>query len=105
MKKTLKQKIAKWFNIQQKDLEENNYYRAKKYGEGKVVAFEINGLTDSFCQIAEWTNGEGYDVSFQTKTNEKIDLWEDKRISLHTDELDVFLACLNEFNYFNDASN
>ena len=26
MKKTLKQKIAKWFNIQQKDLEENNYY-------------------------------------------------------------------------------
>jgi hypothetical protein len=41
-----------------------------------------------------------HDVSFQTESNSKIGDWEDKRISLHTDELDIFFACLDHLKYF-----
>ena len=101
--KKLKQKIAKWLKITEEDIKANDYYHPKLFGEGKTVCYEINGLTDSFCQLTEWTNGEGYDISFQTKTDTKNNTWEDKRISLHTDELDVFFACLNHFKYFGDG--
>ena len=75
----------------------------KLFGEKvKTVCYEINGLTDSFCQLTEWTNGEGYDISFQTKTNTKIGHLRQKNL-LHTDELfDLFFACLNHFKYFGE---
>ena len=98
--KKIKQKIAKWLKITEEDVKVNDYYHPKLFGEGKTVSYEINGLTDSFCQLTEWTNGEGYDISFQTKTNTKIEHCEDKRISLHTDELETLFACLNHFKYF-----
>lgn len=98
--KKLKQKIAKLLQITEEDVKANNYYHPKLFGEGKTVSYEINGLTDSFCQLTEWTNGEGYDIFFQTKTDTKIGHWEDKRISLHTDEIETLFACLNHFKYF-----
>ena len=98
--KKIKQKIAKWLKITEEDVKVNDYYHPKLFEEGKTVSYEINGHTDSVCQLTEWTNGEGYDISFQTKTNTKIGIWEDKRISLHTDELETLFACLNHFKYF-----
>jgi prephenate dehydrogenase len=51
---------------------------------------------DEFAiRFAEWSNGEGYDISFDTN-NENT-----KSISLHTDEIDTMLSCLNHLNYFN----
>ena len=92
--KKLKQKIAKWLKITDEDVKANDYYHPKLFGEGKTVEYEIDGLSKSHCKLTEWVNGEGYDVSFDT------DKQDTKTISLHTDELDVFFACLNHFKYF-----
>ena len=97
-------KIKKYFKIVNKEAEENAYYTPKLFGESKSVEYEIKGLTDSFCKVTEWSNGEGIDISFQTLENDKTKRWENKNISLHTDELDCFLACLNHFKYFNRES-
>ena len=69
----------------------------KKTGEAKVVGYEIDGLINSYCTCSEWTNGEGFDISFETKNSSGFS---ESRISLHTDELDTMLACLNELGYF-----
>ena len=98
----IKRKIAKWLRITEADVKANDYYSPKKFGEGKTICFEIDGLSKSFCQVTEWTNGEGYDISFQTISHAKLKIWEDKRISLHTDELECMLACLNDFKYFDN---
>ena len=93
-----KSKIKKHLIANEEDAIKEDYYRPKKFGEGKTVEYEIDGLTKSFCKVTEWANGEGYDVSFETETHK--DKWENKRIELHHDELDVFFACLNHFKYF-----
>ena len=94
-------KIRQYFKVTIKEAEENDYYTPKLFGESKSVEYKIKGLTDSFCKVTEWANGEGFDISFQTLENTTTKRWEDKNISLHTDELDCFLACLNHFKYFN----
>lgn len=97
-------KIRKYLKITIKEAEENAYYAPKFFGESKSVEYEIKGLTDSFCKVTEWSNGEGFDISFETLKNVKTKQWENKNISLHTDELGCFLACLNHFKYFNRES-
>jgi len=93
MKKLLS-KIGRFLIKQNEEAIEEEYYMPKLFGEGKTVEYEIDGLTKSLCKVTQWANGEGYDISFDT---EKRDT---KRIDLHTDELDVFFACLNHFKYF-----
>jgi hypothetical protein len=93
-----KSKIKKHLIANEEDAIAEDYYRPKKFGEGKSVEYEIDGLTHSFCKVTEWANGEGYDVSFESEVTK--DKWEKKRIELHHDEIDVFLACLNNLKYF-----
>ncbi len=93
-----KSKIRKFLAKTEEEAVKEDYYRPKKFGESKSVEYEIDGLTKSHCKLTEWSNGEGYDVSFQTEVNKgKYDY---KSIELHTDELDVLFACLNHFKYF-----
>lgn len=92
----LKQRIAKWLKITEEDVKANDYYHAKLFGEARTVAYEIDGLAKSYCQLTEWPSGEGYDISFDTGKEDT------KRLSLHTDELDVLFACLNHFKYFGE---
>lgn len=92
--------IKKWFDKTTKEAINEDYYRPKLFGKSKSVTYEIDGLAKSYCQVTAWANGEGFDISFQTQSNTKTGDWEDKRISLHTDELDIFFACLNHLKYF-----
>lgn len=98
----LKKKIVKWLKITANDIAEIDGYSPKKFGESKSVEFEIDGLVKSFCKVTKWSNGEGFDISFETKTNTKTGDWTSKRIDLHTDELDCLFAALNELNYFGE---
>lgn len=93
----LKKKIAKWLKITANDIAEIDGYAPKKFGESRSVEFEINGLVESFCKVTEWANGEGLDITFQSKTNNG---WSDKRIDLHLDELDCLFAALDELGHF-----
>ena len=93
MKKLLS-KIGRFLIKQETEAIKEDYYRPKLFGESKSVEYQIYGLTKSLCKVTQWSNGEGYDISFDT---EKRDT---KRIDLHSDELDVFLACMNHFKYF-----
>jgi hypothetical protein len=97
MKKLLS-KIGRFLVKQNKEAIEEEYYMPKLFGEGKTVEYEIDGMKKSFCKLTQWANGEGYDVSFESEVSKGR--WENKRIELHTDELDVFFACLNHFKYF-----
>ena len=90
----MKNKIFKFLEYWKKENEENDFYQPKLFGESKSVEYEIDGLSKSFCKVTEWSNGEGFDVSFDTEKQPT------KTISLHTDEVDVFLACLNHLKYF-----
>ena len=67
MKKSKYKKLAKKFVKRIEKDKDLGDYKPKYYGSGLVVAFDIDGLTNSHCQCAEWTNGEGYDFSFSTK--------------------------------------
>jgi hypothetical protein len=96
----LKEKIKTWFDATTNEAINEDYYRPKLFGESKSVTYRINGLAKSYCQVTAWANGEGFDVSFQTESNSKTRDWENKRISLHTDELDIFFACLDHLKYF-----
>jgi hypothetical protein len=57
----------------------------------------MQGLVDTFCKVTEWSNGEGFDISFETKTDND---YQTKRIDVHVDELECLFACLNDFKYF-----
>lgn len=96
----LLKKIKKYLKLTNEEAIKEEWYMPKLFGESKSVEYEIDGLTKSYCKLTEWSNGEGYDVSFQTQINTKTEDWQDKRISLHTDELDCFLACLDHLKYF-----
>lgn len=93
---TLKKRIAKWLKITEEDIKANDFYKAKLFGEGKTVEYEIDRLVKSYCKLTEWVNGEGYDISFDTNNEET------KKISLHTDEIDCLLASLTHFKYFGE---
>ena len=90
----MKNKIKKFLDYWKSENIKNDYYRPRLYGEARSVEYECNGLIDTFCKVTQWSNGEGYDISFDTGKEQP------KVISLHTDEIDVFLECLNHFNYF-----
>jgi hypothetical protein len=95
----LKKKIVKWLKITAADMAEIDGYAPKKFGESRSVEFEIDGLVKSFCKVTGWSNGEGFDITFQSKANKE---WTDKRIDLHTDELECLFACLNELKHFGE---
>lgn len=99
---TLKKKIVKWLKITADDIAEIDGYSPKKFGEYKSVEFEIDGLVKSFCKVTKWSNGEGFDISFETQVNTKTGIWKDKKIDLHLDELDCLLAALNELKHFEE---
>ena len=96
----MNEKIKNSIKEKNKESVENDYYMPKFFGESKSVEHEINGLTKVYSKVTEWSNGEGYDISFETQTNAKTKEWESKSISLHLDELDCLLAGLNHFKYF-----
>ncbi|MHB8871826.1 MAG: hypothetical protein ACYC5G_05220 [Candidatus Doudnabacteria bacterium] len=100
MKSKLKQKIAKWFKITESDLAEYPDSSAKKFGDQKGVTYEMDLLCHTYCSVTNWSNGEGFDISWETEDNTTIRSWEDKRISLHTTELECMFACLNDLRYF-----
>lgn len=94
-----KKKVIKWLKELEQYSKDNGYYGAKKIGEARSVEYEIDGLTGSFCKVTEWANGEGYDIGFQSKSGEA---WEDKRISLHVDELECLITALNDLKFFGE---
>lgn len=95
---SMKKVIAKWLKITEEDIKEVDGYRAKKFGESRSVEYEMHGLTDTFCKVTEWANGEGYDISFETEITKGK--WVNKRIDLHMDELETMFSCLNDLKYF-----
>lgn len=99
----MKKEIGKFLKKQRKEFTEMEYYQPKLFGEGKSIEYEIDGLCKSFCKLTEWSNGEGYDINFQSEYIKGK--FEDKNISLHTDEIDVLLASLNHFKYFGKLIN
>ena len=94
----MKKEIGKFLEKQKEENVSNDYYQAKLFGEAKSVEYSIDGLCKSYCKLTEWSNGEGYDINFQSEYVKGK--FEDKSISLHTDEIDVLLASLNHFKYF-----
>ncbi len=94
---SIKKKIAKWLNITTQDIESMNGYMPKKFGESQSVEYEVDGLVHAHCKVTQWANGEGYDISFESKTNSN---WQNKRIDIHVDELECLFACLNDLKYF-----
>lgn len=97
MKKLLS-KIGRFLLEQNEEAVKEEYYMPKLFGEGKTVEYEIDGLVKSYCKLTEWTNGEGYDISLLSSHGKGK--WDDKRIELHTDEINALFACLNHFKYF-----
>ena len=96
--KRLGNKILVFLNLKKAEsIRSNSTYEPVKFGESKSVVFQMKGMSDTFCQVTEWANGEGFDVSIQTKQKYG---WDEKQISLHSDELECLLAGLNFFNYF-----
>jgi len=55
------------------------------------------GIEDTIVMCTEFPNGEGYDCSFYGSTS-----GDTKKISLHYDDIQGLLACLEELNYFED---
>jgi hypothetical protein len=96
----IKKIIANWFKITEEDIKANDYYHPKKFGESRSVEYQMDGLIKTFCKVTEWSNGEGLDISFETEDNVKLGTWKNKRIELHTDELETFFYCLNDLGYF-----
>jgi hypothetical protein len=96
----IKKVIAKWLKITEADVIDNDYYMPKKFGESRSVEYELDGLVKTFCKVTPWANGEGYDISFETQVNEKTGKWENKRIELHSNELETFFHCLKDLEYF-----
>ena len=89
----IKKLIAKWLKITEADVITDDHYRPKKFGESRSVEYELKGLVDVFCKVTKWSNGEGYDISFETDQRSK-------RIDLHIDELDTLFYCLNDLKHF-----
>jgi len=93
--KKLKKKIKSKLKKDDLEFKENDYYQPKFYGESRNISYEIDGLVKSFCDVSEWPSGEGFTISFETENKEKY-------ISLHNDEIDILLACIDHLGYFND---
>lgn len=104
MEKKLKRKIKKYYKKLQKEAKLENFEEMlpKKFGTQKGVSFELKGMADTFCSVNTWANGEGFDISWQTLKNTNTRDWEDKHLSLHRDELEVFMACLNDLKEFDN---
>lgn len=104
MKKKLKNKINKYYKNLKKQAKEEDFekYLPKKFGTQKGVSFEMKGITETFCSVTHWANGEGFDINWQTLKNTKTGDWEDKHLSLHRDELEVFMACLENLKEFDN---
>ena len=92
----LKRQIIKLLKITKEDVDANDYYHAKFFGESNSVEYSIDGITKSHCKVTDWANGEGYDISFDTDSKERIN------IQLHVDEIDCLMACLMHFKYFGE---
>jgi hypothetical protein len=95
MKKKTKKKIKTSLDRIKSETLAMEGYQPKLFGTGRVVAYETKGLINTFCMMAEWPNGEGFDFSFDTDKDQP------KRISLHVDEIETMLRCLEHMDYFN----
>lgn len=100
MKKIIKEWIIKWLS------DTTNEYNPKFNRELKAVSFESKQplagkkYLNYLFQCTEWTNGEGYDLTINVY-NDVSKTETNKILSLHTDEINGILSCLNYFNYFN----
>lgn len=78
---------------------ESNKYRPIKEGESKAITYSCrvpigkDKFNNIICQVTEWNNGEGFDVSIVSENKERL-------FSLNADEITLLLACLNDFDYF-----
>lgn len=87
----MKEKIKSW--IKNFLLDEQEDFAPKKFSAPKATSFTIKtGDIDKeiVCVCTEWPNGEGYDFV----------MGDNKFVSLHLDEVELFIACLNDLNYF-----
>lgn len=94
----IKKTIAKWLNITEADAVREEYSYPNKFGESRSVEYEMEGMSKVFCKVTPWSNGEGFDISFDTEVRDKN--WENKKISLHDDELLTMMYCLQDLKYF-----
>lgn len=96
MTKDLKKKIKGWwFRLKNSDDLGSGYLPQIK--ETRAVIAEVDRISGSVCHAMPWSNGEGYIFDLcDDKGNEK-------HFSLHDDEIDIILECLNEFNYFDKS--
>lgn len=90
----IKKKIKNTLKTIKDDSVKMGSYYPKLYGESKAVSYENDGLVKTFCMTAEWPSGEGFDFSFDTNKSTQ------QRISLHHDELEAMLCCLEHLGYF-----
>jgi hypothetical protein len=96
----LKQKLFLWCKKWLDD-EDYNDYSPKKSRDLRAVSFITKIPTGKdkeatlLTHCTEWNNGEGYlfDLCWGTDG-------EDKSLSLHSDEIESIIACLNEMKYF-----
>jgi hypothetical protein len=55
---------------------------------------EDDSIYKNTCVCSKWPNGEGFHVYWYDESSEK-------HISLHDNEIETLLECLNKLNYFN----
>lgn len=96
----VKKKIKKWIFDDEVEAINSGHekYLPKLYGEHDAVTYEIDGIDKSTVTVVEWPSGEGVDVSIDTEVSKGK--WEEKKISLHDDELLTLLYCLNHLKRF-----
>jgi hypothetical protein len=96
----IKRIIAKWLNITAENAKDNDDYQPKKFGESRSVEYRMDGMVETYCKVTPWANGEGFDISIETEDNVKAGTWINKKIDLHSDELDTLFFCLKDLGYF-----
>jgi hypothetical protein len=73
-----------------KSLKGNIMNKVKNLRKDAMVGlYEYVGLNDGYVHFSEWWNGEGFDLDFGN----------DKRISLHMDELNALVSICIATNY------
>lgn len=99
MKKRIKQWIKKWLE------EDESEFTPKFAKKLNSVSFESKQPLGNkkylqyLFQCTEWSNGEGYDLTINI-FNEFSKSEKNKTLSLHSDEINGVLSCLDYLNYF-----
>lgn len=99
MHNLIKSKLDEWQN------DEYSEYLPKKEGKLQAVCFESKSPIDSHYNIikifnmTKWLNCEGFDISIHTY-NQKTGDYKDNQFSFQYSDIEGFLYCLKELNYF-----